>query len=356
MVRIPTNDPSPAYTPHELATNFTAPNTNPTMNRRLPSLPHCFFARTVDGVSVPDVRKVVHTYNLNIGGVDIRLFITIEPLRELSREHVFFLSLKAGALERPISEPATLRLSVDPRDLKFVVFAYPPRACLPQGCLYSLRVWLRAGDIDHRLFSEDSLWIGKDPDFYSIRDAAYARLRNATSQMLLYKIAMGEALVDFTVRWRHMFGKVYGLSLEYDGCGVGNTLFSDFVVSLDCPPELLDFVIYTIPVASNPRGATHRIRLWLRAPAQVGNVSGPAADMLSTKFIYQRIWSTDTFKVGNCLDFTALGPKMVMGVPHGDGPRTLSSPSERLFYREDDLAGVKQPRYGELTDSRKEVS
>jgi hypothetical protein len=48
---------------------------------------------------------------------------------------------------------------------------------------------------------------------------------------------------SFYPRWRHIFGKVYGLSLEYDGCGVGSTLFSDFVVSLDCPPELLDFVI-----------------------------------------------------------------------------------------------------------------
>jgi hypothetical protein len=77
--------------------------------------------------------------------------------------------------------------------------------------------------------------------------------------------------------------------------------------------------------------------------------------MSSTKFIYQRIWSTDNFKIGNHLDFTALSPKMVMGVPHGDGPETSSGPSERLFYRgEDRLADVKQPTYGEPTDSSKE--
>jgi hypothetical protein len=47
---------------------------------------------------------------------------------------------------------------------------------------------------------------------------------------------------------------------------------------------------------------------------------------------------------------------MVMGVPHGDGPKTSSSPSERLFYRgEDRLADVKQPTYGEPTDSSKEL-
>ena len=78
--------------------------------------------------------------------------------------------------------------------------AYPPRSCLPQGCLFSLRVWIRVGDIDHRLFSEDALWIGKDPDFYSIQDATFARLRSVNSEMLLYKIVVGKALMDFIIR------------------------------------------------------------------------------------------------------------------------------------------------------------
>ncbi|KAI0005115.1 hypothetical protein BJV74DRAFT_807040 [Russula compacta] len=302
------------------------------------------------------MREVVHTYNLNIGDVDIRLFITIEQVRELSREHNFFLTLKTGTLERPISESVTLSLSVDPRNLEFVVFAYPPRSSLPHGCLYSLRVWLRSGDIDHRLFSEDALWLGKDPDFYSIQDASLARLRNATPQMLLYKIAIGRALMDFIIRWRKVFDRIYSLSLEYDGCGVGRILFSDFIVGLDCPPEDMDFVIYTIPVTSTPRGATHRIRLWLRVPDQAESVSSPIVDRSSTGSIYQRIWSTDSFKVGNCLDFSALGPKLIVGVPNGDGPRTLNSPRERLFPRESGLAGVKQPTYGEPTaDFRKEM-
>ena len=54
-------------------------------------------------------------------GPDQSLYHRIEPLRELSREHTFYLSLKAGAFERPISEPATLTLTVDPRELQFVV-------------------------------------------------------------------------------------------------------------------------------------------------------------------------------------------------------------------------------------------
>lgn len=49
------------------------------------------------------------------------LYRRIEPLRELSREHTFYLSLKAGVFERPISQPVTLCLGVDPRELRFVV-------------------------------------------------------------------------------------------------------------------------------------------------------------------------------------------------------------------------------------------
>ena len=78
-------------------------------------------------------------------------------------------------------------------------------------------------------------------------------------------------------------------------------------------------------------------------------------DILSPQFIYQRIWSTDAFKVGNALDFTALGPKLVMGAPDGDGPRILSSPSEQLFHHNRGLAGVKQSTHSEAINLRKEA-
>jgi hypothetical protein len=58
---------------------------------------------------------------LEHGRPDLLFYYRIEPLRELSREHTFYLSLKAGVFERPISQPVTLCLGSDPRDLKFVV-------------------------------------------------------------------------------------------------------------------------------------------------------------------------------------------------------------------------------------------
>ena len=48
---------------------------------------------------------------------------------------------------------------------------------------------------------------------------------------------------SFRTRWRQVLGRIYSLSLEYDGGGVGRVLFSDLIVSLDCPPENLNFVL-----------------------------------------------------------------------------------------------------------------
>jgi hypothetical protein len=49
------------------------------------------------------------------------------------------------------------------------------------------------------------LWIGKDPDFNSVQDAAFARLRNVSPQTLLYKITLGMTLMDFTVKFASFF-------------------------------------------------------------------------------------------------------------------------------------------------------
>jgi hypothetical protein len=34
-------------------------------------------------------------------------------------------------------------------------------------------VWLRANGVDHRLFGEDELWLGADPDFGMVENASF---------------------------------------------------------------------------------------------------------------------------------------------------------------------------------------
>ncbi|TFY74676.1 hypothetical protein EWM64_g9336 [Hericium alpestre] len=228
------DDPSPAYTP----TPLWVPNAHG--SRRLPTLPRHFAARSIDSTSSTsssDVQKVIHAYSLIAGSAELQFIITIEPALEFPGHHLFFLTLKTGAAERPLCQPVALKLQVEPRELTFSVFVFPPKTSLPQGCLWSLRVWLRSNEIDHRLFSDDRLWIGKDPDFYSIEDASFARLRESRPDMQVYKTVLGRTLIDLIVRWRRISNKVYSVSLDYDASGVGRTLFTDFIVRLDCPPQ-----------------------------------------------------------------------------------------------------------------------
>jgi hypothetical protein len=100
---------------------------------------------------------------------------------------------------------------------------------------------------------------------------------------------------------------VYSLTLEYEAGGVGKTLLDNMVVRLDFPPRELGCHIYTIPLDSKPSGATHRVRVWLRSPS----LFSPAEDSFRA-YTYQRIWSTDDFRVGGFLDFMDIDPKRVI--------------------------------------------
>jgi hypothetical protein len=78
---------------------------------------------------------------------------------------------------------------------------FPGKASLPPGCLWSVRVWLRVNSVDHRIFGEDDLWIAKDPDFNSIAEASFARLKTAVVGEQVYNAYVGRALVAFTIKY-----------------------------------------------------------------------------------------------------------------------------------------------------------
>jgi hypothetical protein len=266
--------------------------------------------------------KYVYSYSLSVGLAQMQFLVSVEPTNPTrAGQYTFRLSIKTNGVERSLCEPVILNLRVDPSSLEFAVFMFPPKASLPAGCLHSLRVWLRTNGVDHRLFAEDELWIGKDPDFNSIAEASFARLTGINHGSQFYQGFAGNARVTFSVSWQRAAEGVYNYSLEYEAGGAGATLFENYPLQLECDPRSVTFLIYTIPISSSPPGASHRLRVWLRAvcPSQRSATSLNAP--FSDSHIYQRIWNTDTFKVGAQLDFTSLGRKFIVGVPDSLVPR-----------------------------------
>lgn len=103
------------------------------------------------------------------------------------------------------------------RRLAFVSSRHPTtdlaQVSLPANCLYRLRVWLRTGQVDHRLFAEDDLWIGKDPDFRTIALASFAQFTSGAPFMLVYQGFVGKAQVAFIVRCVRVTTGMFGQAL-----------------------------------------------------------------------------------------------------------------------------------------------
>ncbi|KAJ3545999.1 hypothetical protein NMY22_g2219 [Coprinellus aureogranulatus] len=245
-------------------------------------------------------------------------------------KYTFRLSMKVGGIERPVCEPVQKTLRVDPRALEFVVFMFPGKSSVPTGCLWSLRVWLRVNSIDHRLFGEDELWVGKDPDFNAIGDASFARLKHQDTHEMVHHVYVGRALVLFSVKWSRVHGNLFKYSLEYEAGGVGGVVFEDVRLKLDIDPRTVSFLIFTVPSNSIPQGASHKLRVWIRTlvslspTARDPSLAQDAAYSLpfNDSYLYQRLFKTDDFKVGAHLQFEILGPKMIMGFSVG-GPEAV---------------------------------
>ncbi|KAF8806256.1 hypothetical protein BYT27DRAFT_7103255 [Phlegmacium glaucopus] len=293
---------------------------------------------------LPRHERYIYTYRLLANGTPIHFMISVEPESGKPRpgKYAFRLSFKANGIERSLGEPTTRTLKVDPRQLNFVVFMFPGKLGAPTGALWSLRVWLRVNNIDHRLFGDDDLWVAKDPDFNVIGNASFLRLRNMDAGEQIYHGYVGKASVIFTVRFEHVSNKLYKYSLTYEAMGVGDTLFEDFRLRLDGDPRTVTFLIFTVPTTSMPAGAAHKLQVWIRSvvPFSASDPSTSYVIPFNDSYIYQRIWKCDSFKIGGRLDFESLGAKMIMGfstsVPETvvmpNSPVDLHSPARKKDY------------------------
>jgi len=249
-----------------------------------------------------------------------------------------------------------MKLSVDPRRLDFIVFAFPPRSSLPTGCLHHLRVWLRTAGVDHRVFAEKDLWFGKDPDFRAIADASFTQLRNATQDMSIYQGIVGHAHVSFIFRWTFVEPGIYALSFDYEAGGAGQTLFENYHLRLYCEPQSVSFTIYSIPVHSTPAGASHRLRVWVRTPhaASQPSSSGSASSHPTESYFYQRLWKSDNFKIGAHLGFDSAGSKIVLATRASDDPPTFDSTLMALVPNRRRVSRLAAPKVG-VEDTRESV-
>ncbi|KIK64842.1 hypothetical protein GYMLUDRAFT_160769 [Collybiopsis luxurians FD-317 M1] len=281
----------------------------------------------------PRSERYQYTYNLIAGSAPLQFLVSVEPAngKPVAGKYFFRLSLKVDKTERQLAEPICLNLTVDPRKLEFVVFVFPGKSTIPAGCLWSYRVWLRVNFVDHRIFGDDELWVGKDPDFSAITDASFARLKTLNSNAQIYDGVVGRARVQFIIRWTHIAEGLYKYTLEYESAGVGGTLVEDFRLGILGDPRSVSFLIYTVPMSSMPAGASHRIRVWLKTllpfrsqDNQSSNISLPFND----SYVYQRIWKSDSLKLGARLDFFTLGSKMIMGYSNGP-PKTFTASNHR---------------------------
>jgi hypothetical protein len=96
----------------------------------------------------------------------------------------------------------------------------------------------------------------------------------------------------------------------------------------------------TTPSPSVPVNASHKLRVWLRSLVPLASIDPATSYALpfNDSYIYQRIYKSDTFKIGARLDFETLGPKMVMAFSSGI-PETVTS--QNVPTVDEDLHSVK---------------
>ncbi|KAJ7369034.1 hypothetical protein DFH08DRAFT_947913 [Mycena albidolilacea] len=192
---------------------------------------------------------------------------------------------------------------------------------LPAGCLHSLRVWLRANGVGHRLFGEDDLWLGADPDFGTVENAWFACLRPGDTTALgipdaqVYDAVVGRARVQL------LFG---GLSAT----GIIDTRWRTPHLRVEGDPGRVAFLVYTVPVRSVPAGASHCLRVWLKTRRD-----DPSAHALDDSYMYQPVRRSDAFKIGARLDLGRWARGLLWGPPRARRKRSdLQIPSLVLYH------------------------
>jgi len=123
---------------------------------------------------------------------------------------------------------------------------------LPEGSLYCVRIWMEAGpNVQHRVFSDDDLWVARDPPFHTIEHIALTQLTptapimSDTHWSRVYRGFVGRAPCDFipSLTLLSPHDRVYSVALDYESGGVRRRIFDNIKVRLHCRLQDIQFVI-----------------------------------------------------------------------------------------------------------------
>ena len=128
-----------------------------------------------------------------------------------------------------------------------------PKPSLPEGALYCVRVWMEAGpnNVQHRIFSDDNLWVARDPPFHTIEHIALTQLSPAPSitsdtyWSRSYRGFVGRAPCDFipSITLLSPLDGVYSVAMDYESGGVKRRVFDNIKLRLHCRLQDIQFVI-----------------------------------------------------------------------------------------------------------------
>ena len=188
-----------------------------------------------------------------------------------TNEYDLSLTFKSGGIEQGLGGNETATILIDPTLLKFhilyvafrpfstdlpphlIPFSIFPKPSLPEGSLHCVRVWMEAGpnNVQHRIFSDNNLWIARDPPFHTVSHMALAQLAPTTPIISdaywsrTYRSFVGRAPCDFIASLTLLtsFDRVYSVTLDYEAGAVKRRIFDNIKVRLSCRLEDIHFVI-----------------------------------------------------------------------------------------------------------------
>jgi len=179
------------------------------------------------------------------------------------------LTVKSGGIEQSLGGKETAIISMDPSKLKFHILYVAfrslstdpadddisvfPKPSLPAGSLFCVRVWMEAGPnrVQHRVFSDDNLWVARDPPFGTIDHISFTRLApiapvlSDTYWSRVFRGSVGRASCNFfpSLTLLSHLDSVYTVALDYESGGVRRKIFDDVKLRLHCRLQDIHFII-----------------------------------------------------------------------------------------------------------------